>query len=216
MKLFICSLLALGFTTQALAARQQIRLSTAKKDKSAWTLSEVIKGKIVTGKPVYTCEEMKRKGECITYGGIHAFTFPWTNNDGYWYADTYFTLPAGATHVVLHIYKLGVDDRVVVEINKHIVVGAGTNSGQGQMLFTDPGKLKNFDFCCVSGRQDIVYDRKKSFVIGGQNDLRLIVNNTNDGIYGNITPNGPTNVGMKAIVTYIAPDGGKTVSHDLQ
>ena len=158
-------------------------------------MSEITGGTVVSASPVDIGN--------TPFGNVPGFTIPFTDCDGFWYADIVFTIPAGARKPTLHITAIGVDDRAVVELNGKIVTSAGADdSGGGFMQLTDPGKNKPYTFKYVSG--PVTVNVSKGLIIGA-NSLRIIVNNTMQSIHGSITPvngNDPSDVGLAANVTY--------------
>ena len=171
-----------------------IELDTRQQDVPNWTVWEVSGGQLISAAPVYAG---------ISWGQVQALTIPFSDNDGFWYADIPFTLPAGAQNIVLHIHRLGADDRAVVQLNGNDVTSSGTdNSGAGEMTFTDGGPNQPYTFLYISGPESIKY--RSNFVIG-QNDLRIYVNNTGQGVTGVPVPpsqGNPTAIGIYAAVTY--------------
>ena len=192
-RMFLAVLLAM-IASQA-SAQQKIILRTAKPFLSYWTVSEITNGSVASASPLYIGK--------TPYGNVDGYRIPFKNNDGFWYADIAFTIPQGATNMALHIVALGVDDRVVVELNGQPVTSAGTTAaGSGYMTFTDHGANQPYRFLYASGPE---HRRAHQGFQAGVNDLRLIVNNTNSGIGGIPNGNGPTNVGLNAFVTYTMP-----------
>jgi hypothetical protein len=96
--------------------------------------------------------------------------------------DADFTLPAGFTNAVLTITSLTVDDRGVLQLNGTNISNAGIfGPGNGSMTFTPGGSNDPFTFTFGNGTQNLVIT--SGFVVG-HNDLDLIVNDTNNGIFG--------------------------------
>ncbi len=100
--------------------------------------------------------------------------------NGVWDADLDFVLPADAFNVVLTFANLAVDDRVILELNgdthwKRWASGA-QRTLTGVMSF-------DLDSPLVTTVQDFDADTSGTvstgFIVGGTNDLRLVVNNTN-------------------------------------
>jgi hypothetical protein len=201
---YVTILLALTAAVPSYAAK--IDVSTTKHNIAQWQASEVLNGQTYTLPAKYTKRTM--------YGTVHALEFPFYEerdigrNDGFWYADLFFTLPNGATDPKLHLSSLIVDDRAVVELNGTIVSDGGIyGPGKGYMTFTDGGPNKSYTFKHGDGPQTI--HTGKGF-IAGTNDLRLIVNNTGQGIQGKpivkIKGN-PTYIGIVGHITYQTQDG---------
>lgn len=132
-------------------------------------------------------------------GGMGGFSFTPTNQNNlsfYTLTDT-FSLPTGAAK--LNITNLFADDRVIVELNGTPISDAGIfGPGNGQFFFTDGGPVVNHTFVNGNGAQSTTIT---SGFNAGMNTLTLIVNNTNNGIYGGPT-GGPTSVGIAGTVTY--------------
>ncbi len=181
--------LSLGFHC---AHAQKIILDTNKKYASKWTVSEVSGGHVDT--------------QPATFSGISnkvgTIVFQFTDNDGFWYADNMFNLPAGATSIKLKITGLVADDRVVAELNGNIISNTGIGApGNGYMTLVDMGANEQYAFTHAYGAQKTTI--KEGFLTG-MNDLRLIVNNTNQGIQGGLVPgtNASTFTGISAVVTF--------------
>jgi hypothetical protein len=159
-----------------------------------WKVSEVQNGVEVHAKPVFGA---------TTYGHIAALTIPFTDNNGYWTARVTFTLPAGATNPMLYIATLGVDDRAVVTLNDQPITDSGTyNGGKGYMTYRNDGPNDRRTFSYGSGTQDLTIT---SGFVPGRNKLKVIVNNTNQGILGvpvPVTAASPSSFGMTGEVTY--------------
>lgn len=198
MRFLYLAALACAFATPGFA--DQIDLSSSKTNVVNWTVSEVYKGNVVTAPAVYLHKRV--------FGGVPGFKFPFSRkngdaNDGYWYADIGFTLPPGATKVKLVITAMGVDDRCVVELNaKHVTDAGYDGPGEGFMTYKDGGENKPYTFVNGVGAQSVTVGHG---FVDGVNDLRIIVNNTSDGIQGVPVPPAAgdhTNVGIKAYVTY--------------
>ena len=93
-----------------------------------------------------------------------------------------FTLPAGFTNASLTISSLAADDRGVLELNGTIISNAGIfGPGVGAMTFTPGGPNDPFTFTHGNGAQNVVVT---SGFLTGLNTLSLIVNDTNNGIFG--------------------------------
>ena len=166
-----------------------------------------ITGAGASNAPVYGFADA---GIGITSNGNRTGTFvaggSLANFDGFWYAETSFFLPANATNVSLDFSGLGADDRVVLELNGQIVGNFFLNaSGEGVMTLS-PGTNSPFTF--TNQRSGTV---NTGFLLGQENHLRLVVNNTdwnnpyattktfNDDIDG-------TAAYLAATVTYTVPD----------
>jgi hypothetical protein len=188
-------LLATVACSIAQAQTRTVRLNTTQAQVSKWTVYEVSGGQVESAPAVYD-------GTGI-WGHFPSITIPFTNCDGYWRARRLFHVPVGATNIVLKITGLAVDDRAVIVLNGVRITSVGTTrNGAGEMQFHDPGGNGKYNFQFKAGHvtfTDTVDARP------GRNDLKVIVNNTNDGIYGKIqpiTPNSPSGFGINATVSY--------------
>jgi hypothetical protein len=135
------------------------------------------------------------------------------NNSGgasYWTATTDFVLPAGFSNAVLNITDFEVDDRGIVQLNGTTIDTAGIfGPGNGSFVFTSGGPNDPFTFA-GNGARDI--DITSGFLVGS-NELLFIINDTGDGIFGNLTngsngPAGPTGYGFIATLTFDEPAQG--------
>jgi hypothetical protein len=199
MKRCLLMLMISACATPALAG--QIDLSSTKKNIHNWQVSEVSDGNVISAPARFVHRTI--------FGGLAAFSFPFSRkngypqNDGYWYADIGFTLPANTASATLKISALGVDDRAVVELNGTIVTDAGLfGPGAGFMTYTDGGTNETRTFANGNGVQNVKIHQG---LVTGANDLRIIINNTGDGIYGAPIPKkdgNPTVVGIVAVVKY--------------
>ena len=200
--IYLAALALAAMPTHVAFAREYMVIKTSPQTISNWTVSEITNGQVVTAAPVFFGQ---------TYGSINSYTIPFTDNDGYWYIDTSFNIPAGATHIRLNVKKFGVDDRAVAEINGKVVTAVGTTfTGAGYMTLRDGGPNRKYNFCCISGVQNVLFRKQTAFHVGGSNDLRLIVNNTLAGIDGQPRPpseGDPTNVGIHVFLSYDLPTG---------
>lgn len=188
--LFLCAAI-FGMTAPAYAGTRSINLSTTNANLSHWTVSELSKGGVVSAPGTFV----------HTYWGkAPGITIPFSDNDGFWYATNTFSLPASATNVSLTISQIGMDDRGVIELNGQPITASGaSNSGSGFMQLTDPGSNVAYSFPYKAGAVNVTVT---SGFVTGNNTLSVIVNNTYQGIYGSITPSGPTNFGVRAWVHY--------------
>ena len=160
-----------------------------------WTLQEMSGGQLISASPVYIGSN--------SWGHIPSITIPFTNCDGYWRAIRRFHIPVGATNLVLHISALAVDDRAVIKLNGARITSVGTDAnGKGDMQFHDPGENVPYKFTFIAGTVSFT---DTTHLRPGLNYIKVIVNNTNKGIQGTITPitpDSPSNFGMEATVTY--------------
>lgn len=93
-----------------------------------------------------------------------------------------FTLPTGFTNTSLTIGSLNVDDRGVLELNGTIISNAGIfGPGSGSMTLFPGGPNDPFTFTFGNGVQNLVIT---AGFLEGLNTLDLIVNDTNNGIFG--------------------------------
>lgn len=93
-----------------------------------------------------------------------------------------FTLPTGFTNTSLTIGSLSVDDRGVLELNGTIISNAGIfGPGSGSMTLFPGGPNDPFTFTFGNGVQNLVIT---AGFLAGLNTLDLIVNDTNNGIFG--------------------------------
>jgi hypothetical protein len=176
-------------------AQTKINLSTSERGARKWTVREDVSGAEVLARAVYN--------NGYSYGNVASITIPFTNCDGFWVARRSFEVPVGAKNAVLKITALGVDDRAVVRLNGVDITSVGTVAkGKGNMQFRDPGPNKHYDFQFTSGAVQVT---DTTHLLIGHNILRVFVNNTNDGIYGDITPvsqTSPSEFGITATVSY--------------
>jgi hypothetical protein len=116
---------------------------------------------------------------------------------GFWTASYSFHLASASDR--LSITDLTSDDRVVVELNGSPVTGAAAGifgPGTGTFIFTPTGGQVSWSFL-DNGAQS--FSTTSGFV-AGLNTIELIVNNTNNGIFGGLT-GGPTSVFFTGSVT---------------
>lgn len=115
-------------------------------------------------------------GTFVQGGSLNNFT-------GFWYADFHFALPAVATNVSLSFSSLFGDDRIALQLNgitlgDFFLNGATTNPpliGPGKMSF--PPGPPDVAYVFTGKTSGVV---TSGFLPGQMNDLRLVVNNTND------------------------------------
>jgi hypothetical protein len=193
-KLFFMALAASTFVTSALASGTTVsKIISTTKGSDPFTVYEVENGATVHAKPVFFAD----------YKNYPTITIPWSDNDGYWYAQTKFNIPAGATKVTLAISSLFADDRVVIELNGKIIGSTGIGSpGAGNMVLTDGGPNSAFTFTTANAAK--IAHVTTGFVTG-ENYLKLIVNNTDMGISGGLDPNSGTEVGLTSRLIYTMP-----------
>ena len=185
----------LATTCFGAATANTIKFNTESGQTRKWTVNEVTNGQVVSAPAVYV------KGG---FGDLPGYiTVPFTNCDGYWRASRRFNIPAGATNLVLRITELGVDDRAVIKLNGAKITAVGTlGKGKGDMQFHDPGHNVPYYFPFLSGP---VSFKDTTHLRPGVNEIKVIVNNTNNGINGTIVPvgqDGPSYFGIVAKITY--------------
>jgi hypothetical protein len=97
------------------------------------------------------------------------------NFNGFWYADLTFPLPGDATDVSLSFSGLTGDDRAVLQLNGTNIgdYTNGGNPGTGVMSF--PPGPPDVPFAFVEQASGTV---TSGFLLGTNNILRLVVNNT--------------------------------------
>jgi hypothetical protein len=145
-------------------------------------------------------------GSSPAFGGVPLPGLNLNDFDGFWTATNTFTLPNGATNITLNYSALNADDRVVLELNGTPVDATGGDSpGEGSMVFTDGGPLVPYYFDGPAG--SVSGTVTSGFVIDGQNTLEAIINNTESGIFGNISPlYYATAFGVDGTVSYDTPE----------
>jgi hypothetical protein len=192
-KLFLMAFAASTFATSALAGQTVNKIISTTKGSDPFVVYEVSGGSVIHAKPVFF----------QNYKNYPTVTIPWTDNDGYWYAQTKFTIPANATKITLAISSLFADDRVVLELNGKVIGSTGIGApGAGEMVLTDGGPNNAYTFTTANGAK--IAHVTKGFVTG-DNYLKLIVNNTDSGISGNLDPNSGTEVGLTSRLIYTIP-----------
>jgi hypothetical protein len=133
--------------------------------------------------------------------------------NGYWVADNAFNLPSNVANLKLNFSGLAADDRVVLELNGHILGNANLDklTGTGDMTLPAAGggttTETDFKFTGTKTASGTVTNTK-DFVLGGVNHLTLIVNNTGHGAdlghptIGLLNDSDKTSVGLTASVSY--------------
>lgn len=156
-------------------------------------------------------------GISITSNGYSTGTFATGGStalfNGFWYADQKFALPSNATSVSLAFSGFMGDDRVVLQLNGTTVGDFFLNGVEANPPLTGPG-LMSFP----PGPPDtaFTFTGKSSgtiltgFSLGGVNDLRIIVNNTNAHVLdASTTPfssTDATHAQLVATVSYSVPE----------
>jgi hypothetical protein len=121
-----------------------------------------------------------------------------TNNDiSYWTATTTFNLASASD--VLNITDLASDDRVVVQLNGVDIAAAGIfGPGAGTFIYTPGGSQVPYTFL-ANGAQSISVSGPFN---AGSNTITLIVNNTNNGIFGGFTQ-GPSSLFFTGVISQV-------------
>ena len=118
-----------------------------------------------------------------------------------------FTLPAGATNVLLNTTSWGVDDSAVIEVNGHIVLSTGIGApGTGSFQFSAGGPQVPFTFTSGDNIGPLPSVNITGFTGPGINTIEFLLNNTGNGIIGPVSSGGgPTNSDFVGSVTFTAP-----------
>jgi hypothetical protein len=112
-----------------------------------------------------------------------------------------FTLPVGFTNAVLTITELNVDDRGVVLLNGTIVDSGGIfGPGTGSLVLTPGGPSQTFSFNGNGARNLAI----TTGFVAGLNAFSIVVNDTNNGIFGDPLPGGVniSTARLRATLTY--------------
>lgn len=108
--------------------------------------------------------------------------------------STSFTLPSGFLNPVLNIGNLYIDDRGVFELNDTIVSSTGIfGPGTGSMTFTPGGPNVPYVFAYGHGAGGGIGTQNLDVFapfLTGLNTIDIIVNDTNNGIFGAPLANG--------------------------
>jgi len=196
----------LSISTSARAGLTNVNLSTAG-NASAW----VVTGGGAVNAPAFQPDSYDisltsnafRTGTFATGGSSASF-------NGFWYADSDFFIPAGATSISLLFSGLRADDRAVLQLNGTDLGDYFQNSGYSNPPLTGLGVMSfppgppDISFVFTGISSGIV---TSGFNIGGMNDLRLVINNTSLGVLTQPTQTFATNtdgtaVGLTASLTY--------------
>jgi hypothetical protein len=123
----------------------------------------------------------------------------------YWTATTTFAEPVAGES--LWLVNLRPDDRTVVLLNG-VMVGAygGLGPGPSTFVFTPGGPEvpQFFQNSCCEGGAPLDANVGGPFV-AGLNTLEFIVNNTNHGIFGNLTDQGPSRLSFQGAIAASPP-----------
>lgn len=126
--------------------------------------------------------------------------------NGFWFADARFQLPSNASSVSLVFSNLYGDDRVVLELNGKILGDFFLNGSEKNPPLTGTGVMS---FSSAPHDVPFTFTGKNSgtvtsgFILGGENDLRLVVNNTGQAVLNAPTINGgSTHAELTALVSY--------------
>lgn len=155
--------------------------------------------------PIYTFASYDLAGNSIPNQISYSYPFGTPTADNgtipFWTATTTFAEPAAGE--VLDLYQLRPDDRTVVLLNG-VVVGAYGGNGPGLSTFVfAPGGPEVPQYflnsCCEQ-----VGHALNAVVFGpfvpGVNTLEFIVNNTNAGIWGTLTDEGPSRLSFEGFI----------------
>lgn len=119
-----------------------------------------------------------------------------------------FVLPVGFSNAVLTITELNLDDRGVALLNGTIVDNAGIfGPGNGNLVLTQGGANNPFTYTRGNGGRNVTVNA--GFNVGA-NTFRLVLNDTNNGIFGDLLPNG-VNISGGNIVANVTFDVGPRV-----
>ena len=116
---------------------------------------------------------------------------------------TSFTLPTGFTNASLTVGSLNVDDRGVLQLNGTSISNGGIfGPGTGSMTMLPGGPNDPFIFAFGNGIQNLLIT---AGFLEGLNTLSLIVNDTNNGIFGAPLAGG-VNISGYAVVASVSFD----------
>jgi hypothetical protein len=130
------------------------------------------------------------------------------NFNGFWYADLSFVIPANATNISLNFTNLNGDDRVVLQLNGSNIGNYFLNASPGTGVMSFPPGPPDKPFTFTNQTSGIV---TSGFLLGQNNDLRLIVNNTDSSALTAQTftfqnSGDGTEAGLVGAVTYSIPE----------
>lgn len=107
-----------------------------------------------------------------------------TNFTGFWLADYIFCLPYGAANISLNYWDFFADDRGLLLLNGNPIVATGISSptgfNPGWLVLTDGGSGQAYSFVGPNG--SVSGTMTNGFNIGGLNTLRVIINQTFQGV----------------------------------
>jgi hypothetical protein len=113
-----------------------------------------------------------------------------TNFTGFWLADYIFWLPYGASNISLTYWQLFVRDRGLLLLNGNPIIATGNpflgNYNSGALVLTDGGSPQPYSFVGLNG--SVTGTVTNGFDVGGFNTLRVIINQTFQGVIGSDLP----------------------------
>jgi hypothetical protein len=127
------------------------------------------------------------------------------NFSGYWSVMYSFTLPANAANVQMSYSNFSIDDRGVLLLNGNIVDSVGlpvNNQYDGSLVLTDGGVSQPFTYNGGPSKSGSV---SSGFISGGVNTIQGIINNTGNGVLGQLNSlafNNGTGFALYATVSY--------------
>ena len=140
---------------------------------------------------IYT--SITESGVSISSASDGSGLFLYGNNfstfDGYWTAMCSFYLPPAATNITLTYSNLACDDAGVMALNgsyfdSTATTASTTNGVQGQFVFADGAPSQSWHFNGPDGQ--VGGTLTNGFILGGQNTLLAIINNTDSGPSGSL------------------------------
>jgi hypothetical protein len=151
-----------------------------------------------------------------TKSGTFATGGSLANFNGFWFANEKFTLPANAANVKLAFSTLLADDRVVLQLNGASIgdfflnVSGSNPPSTGLGVMSLPPGPPDQPFTFTGQTTGTV---TSGFVIGGENVLRLVMNNTHQPALNSPTvtyqdANDGSSATVTATLTYDVPEPG--------
>lgn len=203
--MFCAALICLEFAPRGQAAPFTTDISTTN---GSWTVTA---DGLVNVNPYYLTQKYTAYNYLIglTADGFSTGNFLPGGNpatfDGFWTANYNFYLPAGATGVMLNYSGLFADDRVVLELNGHIIDSTAFINAPGSQYFTftDGGPLTPWLFNTPDGQ--VGGTITSGFNLGGENTLTAILNNSGNGGLGvdvNLGTGDETTFGLLGSLSY--------------